>query len=58
MKKRNRKKGAKYEKGFHMSLDEIAKIEGCCKQYISQVLASAIKKLQKPHIKNNLINYF
>ena len=57
MKKRNRKKGAKYDKDFHMSLDEIAKIEGCCKQLVSRVLINAIKKLQKPHIVAMLKNY-
>ncbi len=57
MKKRNRKKGAKYDKDFFMSLDEIAKVEACSKQLISRILINAIAKLQRTHIKNNLINY-
>jgi len=58
-KKRNRDsiKGRKYESDHNMSLDEIAAIEGVCKQYISQILASALKKLQKPHILQMLKNY-
>jgi DNA-directed RNA polymerase specialized sigma24 family protein len=57
MKKRNRIKGQKNQSDFAMSLDEIAKIEGCCKQLVSRLIQNAIKKLQRPHIKNNLINY-
>ena len=56
MKKRKRT-GEKNHSDFYMSLDEIAKIEGCCKQLVSRILINAIKKLQRPHIKNNLINY-
>jgi predicted DNA-binding protein YlxM (UPF0122 family) len=57
-KKRNRVKGKKYQSDFAMSLDEIAKIEGSCKQSVSRDINNALKKLRKPHNLLKLRNYY